>query len=41
MERQENTEQEILRAAEQEFIEKGFSGAKTTAIAQRAGVTTL
>lgn len=38
MGRQENTEQEILRAAEQEFIEKGFSGAKTTAIAQRAGV---
>lgn len=33
-----NTEQAILDAAEQEFLEKGFAGAKTTAIAKRAGV---
>ncbi len=32
------TEQTILEAAEQEFLEKGFAGAKTTAIAKRAGV---
>ena len=32
------TEQIILDAAEQEFLEKGFAGAKTTAIAKRAGV---
>lgn len=32
------TEQIILEAAEQEFLEKGFAGAKTTAIAKRAGV---
>lgn len=38
MERHENTEQEILRAAEQEFLEKGFAGAKIMSIAQRAGV---
>lgn len=29
----------ILRAAEKEFLEKGFSGAKTTTIAEAAGVT--
>lgn len=29
----------ILAAAESEFLEKGFNGAKTTAIAQKAGVT--
>lgn len=29
----------ILEAAESEFLEKGFSGAKTIAIAQKAGVT--
>ncbi|KAA6332694.1 TetR/AcrR family transcriptional regulator [termite gut metagenome] len=29
----------IMEAAEAEFLEKGFSNAKTTAIAQRAGVT--
>lgn len=33
-----STEQTILEAAEQEFIEKGFAGAKTTSIAKRAGV---
>lgn len=38
MKQNENNEQKILYAAEQEFIEKGFAGAKTTAIAQRAGV---
>ena len=32
------TEQTILEAAEYEFLEKGFAGAKTTAIAKRAGV---
>ena len=32
------TEQIILEAAEQEFLDKGFAGAKTTAIAKRAGV---
>lgn len=32
------TEQTILEAAEQEFLEKGFAGAKTTAIAKRANV---
>lgn len=34
-----NTEEAILRAAEFEFLEKGFAGAKTVAIADRAGVT--
>lgn len=34
-----STEQRILIAAEQEFINKGFDGARTTAIAQAAGVT--
>lgn len=29
----------ILEAAESEFLEKGFNGAKTTSIAQKAGVT--
>ncbi|MFV0470030.1 MAG: TetR/AcrR family transcriptional regulator [Dysgonomonas sp.] len=33
-----STEQVILEAAEKEFLEKGFSGAKTIAIANRAGV---
>lgn len=33
-----STEQTILEAAEQEFLEKGFAGAKTTVIAKRAGV---
>lgn len=34
-----DTETLILQAAEREFLEKGFSGAKTTSIAQTAGVT--
>ncbi len=39
MEKQDiSTEQVILKAAEQEFVEKGFAGTKTTAIAKRAGV---
>jgi len=33
-----NTQQIILEAAEKEFIDKGFYGAKTTEIAKRAGV---
>lgn len=35
----ENSEQRILEAAESEFLQKGYDGAKTTAIARRAGVT--
>lgn len=34
-----NREEEILKAAEAEFMNKGFSGAKTTSIASAAGVT--
>lgn len=34
-----NTEQRILRAAERVFFEKGFAGARTTEIAEAAGVT--
>ncbi|MDE6268193.1 MAG: TetR/AcrR family transcriptional regulator [Muribaculaceae bacterium] len=34
-----DTETAILRAAEKEFIAKGFSGARTTSIAEAAGVT--
>ena len=34
-----DTEAAILAAAEAEFIDKGFAGARTTAIAERAGVT--
>ena len=34
-----NTETLILRAAEQEFCTKGFAGARTSAIAEAAGVT--
>lgn len=36
---QRDTEALILQAAEREFFEKGYSGAKTTSIAQAAGVT--
>lgn len=36
---QRDTEALILQAAEREFLEKGYSGAKTTSIAQAAGVT--
>lgn len=34
-----NKEQTILEAAEHEFLSKGFAGARTTSIAQAAGVT--
>ena len=34
-----NKEQAILEAAEREFIAKGFAGARTTSIAEAAGVT--
>lgn len=35
----QDTEAKILQAAEQEFMTKGFAGARTTAIAEAAGVT--
>ena len=35
----QNTEQKIIEAAEQEFLIKGFDGARTTSIAASAGVT--
>ena len=35
----QNKEQAILEAAEREFLTKGFDGARTTSIAQAAGVT--
>ena len=34
-----NKEQQILKEAEQEFLEKGYDGARTTSIAKAAGVT--
>lgn len=34
-----DTEQLILEAAEEEFFTKGFAGARTTVIAEKAGVT--
>lgn len=39
MEQQQTKEQAILEAAEREFLTKGFDGARTTSIAQAAGVT--
>lgn len=33
------TENKILEAAEKEFLSKGYAGARTTAIAEAAGVT--
>lgn len=36
---QNNKEQAILAAAKEEFLEKGYDGARTTSIAQAAGVT--
>lgn len=36
---QRDTEELILQAAEREFLEKGYAGAKTTSIAEAAGVT--
>ena len=35
----QNTEQQILRAAELEFLSKGYNGARTTSIAKAAVVT--
>lgn len=35
----QDTESRILEAAEKEFLEKGFAGARTTSIAEAAGVT--
>ena len=35
----QTTEELILKAAEQEFMTKGFAGARTTSIAEAAGVT--
>lgn len=34
-----NTEDKILKAAEREFLDKGYAGARTTTIAEAAGVT--
>lgn len=34
-----DTEHRILQAAEEEFLQKGLEGARTTTIAERAGVT--
>lgn len=39
MEQQQTKELAILEAAEREFLTKGFDGARTTSIAQAAGVT--
>ena len=36
---EKDKEKAILQAAEEEFIQKGFGGAKTTSIAAKAGVT--
>lgn len=38
-EQQQDTETKILKAAEAEFLTKGFAGARTTSIAEAAGVT--
>ena len=35
----DNQKQRILEAAEKEFVEKGFAGARTTVIAQNAGLS--
>ena len=35
----QNKEQQILKVAEREFLEKGYDGARTTSIAKAAGVT--
>lgn len=39
MKEETTSEKLILEAAEEEFLTKGYSGAKTTSIAKRAGVT--
>ena len=36
---EQNTERKIIEAAQEEFMLKGFAGARTTAIAAKAGVT--
>ena len=36
---EQNTEQKIIDAAQKEFMLKGFAGARTTTIAEKAGVT--
>ena len=38
-EEKQSKEQQILAAAEQEFLTRGYDGARTTSIAQAAGVT--
>lgn len=38
-EQKPSTEELILRAAEREFLDKGYAGARTAAIAEAAGVT--
>ncbi|MDR2810726.1 MAG: TetR/AcrR family transcriptional regulator [Tannerellaceae bacterium] len=38
-EKEMNTEQLILRAAEEEFFKHGYAGAKTVSIARRAGIS--
>ena len=35
----QDTETRILQAAEKEFLEKGYAGARTVSIAEAAGVT--
>lgn len=35
----QDTETKILKAAEEEFMQKGYAGARTTSIAEKAGVT--
>ena len=35
----QDTETRILQAAEKEFFEKGYAGARTASIAEAAGVT--
>ena len=39
MANENDNERLILQAAEEEFMQKGYNGAKTTAIAAKAGVT--
>ena len=36
---EQNTERKIIEAAQEEFMLKGFAGARTTTIAEKAGVT--
>ncbi|MGM9727214.1 MAG: TetR/AcrR family transcriptional regulator, partial [Prevotella sp.] len=39
MRHKEGTDEKILKAAETEFFTKGYDGARTTSIAEKAGVT--